>query len=330
MSSMFRAVVLAVALFGAAQTAAAQTAARQPGEYPLTQDSLVNDRIRHGELRGPFEFHSQIFAGTVRRYWVYVPAGYRRRGSDAPNLLVFQDGQRATNPEGSLRIPTVLDNLIAKGDIPPTLGIFITPGNMSAHYPDDLGMRNPDHRAAEYDALSDAYARMLIDELLPEVARTYRFTDDPGRRVIGGTSSGAICAFTVAWHRPDAFANVISMIGSYTSIGYQPANADHGYIPGGDTYPGLIRKSPIRPMRIFLQDGSNDLNNEHGNWFLANQQMLSALQWANAHADAAQIPGPRYDINYVWGDGAHSDQHGGALLPDILRWVWRDQSSALR
>ncbi|MBL8550098.1 MAG: hypothetical protein JNJ73_08925 [Hyphomonadaceae bacterium] len=302
-------------------TARAQT---DSALYPLTQESLPHANIQHGRLTGPFEFHSATFAGTVRRYWVYVPAGYQRRRGPPPNLLVFQDGQRAANPEGSLRIPNVLDNLIAKGDIPPTLGIFITPGNSSARYPDDLGMRNPDHRAAEYDSLGGDYARFLIDELLPEVARTYRFTDDPRRRVIGGTSSGAICAFTVAWHRPDAFANVISLIGSYTSIGYRAASDAGPMLPGGDLYPGLIRKNPIRPIRIFLQDGANDLNNEHGNWFLANQQMLSALEWANANADAHGAPGPRYDVNHAWGEGGHSDAHGGALLPDILRWIWRD------
>ena len=163
---------------------------------------------------------------------------------------------------------------------------------------------------------------MLIDEILPEVSQTYKFTDDPKRRAIGGTSSGAICAWTVAWHRPDAFANVISMIGSYTSIGYHPATATEPMIPGGDTYPGLIRRNPIRPIHIFLQDGTNDLNNEFGNWHLANEQMLSSLQWANANADEKKIPGARYDVRYEWGDGAHSDVHGGWLLPGILRWMF--------
>jgi hypothetical protein len=315
----------AVALVLAAP-AVAQAPVRQPGDYPLTADSLARPYVAHGRLEGPFEFHSRIFAGTVRRYWVYVPAGYDP--ARPPNLLVFQDGQRATNPNGSLRIQNVLDNLIARGDIPPTLGLFVTPGNLSDHYPDNLGMGNPDRRAAEYDSLSDAYARFLIGELLPEVARRWRFTDDPASRAIGGTSSGAICAFTVAWHRPDAFGNVISMIGSYTSIGYTPATADHPMIPGGDLYPGMIRKSPIRRIRIFLQDGSNDLDNEHGNWFLANQQMLAALNWANAHADAIHDPGPRYEIAHAWGDGGHSDAHGGMLLPDILRWLWGPQRGA--
>ena len=317
-------VALLAAMLGFAVPAANAQAPRQPGDYPLTADSLVQPGIARGTLEGPFEFRSRAFEGTVRRYWVYVPAGYDPAGPP-PNLLVFQDGQRATNPQGSLRLPVVLDNLIARGDIPPTLGVFVTPGHLAEHYPDDLGMSNPDHRRQEYDSLDDAYARFLTGELLPEVARRWRFTDDPARRAIGGTSSGAICAFTVAWHRPDAFANVISLIGSYTSIGYAPATADRPMVPGGDLYPGLIRKSPIRPMRIFLQDGSADLDNEHGNWFLANQQMLAALEWANANANAHNDPGPRYDIAHVWGDGAHSDAHGGAILPDILRWIWRDQ-----
>jgi Putative esterase len=200
----------------------------------------------------------------------------------------------------------------------------VTPGNTSDHYPDTLAMGNPNNRAQEYDALSDAYARLLIEELIPEISRTYKITDNPEGRAIGGTSSGAIAAWTVAWERPDQFRKVISLIGSYTSIAYRPARGNQPMIPGGDLYPGLIRKNPIKPIRIFLQDGSNDLSNEHGNWFLANQQMLSSLEYGNASADAKKDAGPRYDINHRWGDGNHSDQHGGTILPEILRWIWRD------
>jgi enterochelin esterase family protein len=250
---------------------------------------------------------------------VYVPAQYT--GATPANVLVFQDGQRATNPEGVLRVPQVLENLIHAGDIPVTIGIFVTPGHRAETYPDNLGMGNPNNRAQEYDSLSDAYSRFLIDELLPEVGKTYRLTDSVDGRAIGGTSSGAICAFTVAWHRPDVFRKVISLIGSYTSIGYRPATATSPMTPGGDLYPTLIRKSPIKPIRIFLQDGSADLDNAHGNWFLANQQMLAAFEFANRNA---KEPGARYDVRHEWGDGAHSDAHGGALLPDILRWMWRD------
>ena len=310
------------ALIGAAQAAEP----RRPGEYPLTIDSIPQPDVKKGELIGPIEFKSKIIPGnTVRRYWIYVPVGYDR--ARPPNLLVWQDAQRALPMNLPLRVHVVLDNLIAKKEIPPTLGVFITPGQRDADkYPDNLGAGNPNNRAAEYDSLTDTYARMLLEELLPEVARRYAFTSDPARRVIGGTSSGAICAFTVAWHRPEAFGNVISFVGSYTSIAYRPATATTPYIPGGDTYPGLIRKSPIRKMRIFLQDGSNDLNNEHGSWFLANQQMLSALNWANATADASTDParknGPRYDVRHEWGDGAHSDAHGGWLLSGIVRWMF--------
>jgi enterochelin esterase family protein len=272
-------------------------------------------------LEGPFLFHSRIIANTVRKYWIFVPAQYTPE--KPASVLVFQDGQRATNPEGSLRVPVVLENLIHRGEIPVTIGIFITPGHTGKAYPGDLGMRNPDHRAEEYDALDDTYARFLIEEMLPEVGKRYRLSSDPEQRMIGGTSSGAICAFTVAWQRPDAFRKVVSMIGSYVSIGYKPAQKGKALVPGGDLYPTLVRKSPLRPLRVFLQDGSNDLDNEHGNWFLANQQLLAALTWANAEADRKQTPGPRYVVKHVWGDGAHSDQHGGALLPDILRWMWQ-------
>lgn len=306
--------------------AAAPSAARKPGDYALSADSLPQPDVPRGRLEGPFLFRSRIIASTVRKYWLFVPAQYK---PERPaSVLVFQDGQRAINPEGALRVPTVLENLIHRGQLPVTIGIFVTPGQLVAPgsnegYPEELGLRNPNHRAQEYDALNDTYARFLIEELLPEVGAKYRLNPDPEEHAIGGTSSGAICAFTVAWQRPDAFRKVISIIGSYTSIGYQPASDGKPMVPGGDLYPGLIRKSPIRPLRIFLQDGSNDLNNEHGDWFLANQQMLSALTWANAQADKEKRPGPRYGIRHVWGDGAHSDQHGGALLPEMLRWLWQ-------
>ena len=286
-------------------------------------DAEVRTSLAHSRMEGPFELHSRVYPGTVRRYWVYVPAGYD--ASRPPNLLLFQDGQRAVNPEGSLRLPAVLDTLIEQKAIPQTLGVFVTPGNVSVRYPDTLGMQNPDHRPEEYDALSDAYARMTLDELLPAVARRWRFSTDPKRRAIGGTSSGAIAAWTVAGRHPDAFGNVISFIGSYTSIGLKLGPDGTPLAYGGDTYPGLIRKSAIRPLRVFLQDGRNDLDNEHGNWFLANQQMLKALEWANAHADAEKHAGPRYDINHAWTEGTHSDADGGSILPDVLRWIWRDQ-----
>ena len=304
--------------------ASAQEAApvRKPGEYPLTADSLPQEGVPKGQLHGPFEWRSSIIRGTVRRYWVFVPAQYK---ADTPaGLFVFHDGQRALNPGGPLRVDRVMENLTHKKDIPVMIGLFITPGNLSHHYPDNLGMSNPNNRAQEYDVLSDSYSRMIIEELIPELKKTYNISDDIEKRVIGGTSSGAICAFTTAWERPDAFRKVISMIGSYVSIGYQPARGNQPMIPGGDLYPTLIRRNPPKNIRIFLQDGSNDLDNPFGNWFLANQQMLAAFNFANTSADRRKLEGPRYDVKHEWGDGQHNDSHGGALLPDILRWMFRD------
>ena len=280
-----RFVVLVLILLGAATTvasaASAQTATRKPGDYPLTPDSLPQDGVPKGRLEGPFEFRSQIIANTVRRYWIYVPAQYT--GETPANVLVFQDGARAINPTGSLRVPQAIETLVFRKEIPVTIGVFITPGQRGDVFPDNVGTGNPNNRAQEYDAVDDTYARFLIDELLPEIGRKYRLTADPARRAIGGTSSGAICAFTVAWHRPDAFRNVISGIGSYVSIGYRAATADQPAKSGGEIYPTWIRRMPIKPLRVFLQDGSNDLDNNWGNWFLANQQ-LTTFEFATVPA----------------------------------------------
>lgn len=287
----------------------------------LTEEHFPKEGVPKGELKGPFEFHSKIIAGTVRQYWLFIPAQYDE--SEPASVLVFQDGHRATNPGGSIRAPQVLENLIAKGDIPVTIGVFITPGNTSEHYPDNLGWGNPNHRAQEYDAMDDRYARFIIEEMLPEVQKEYNLSNDPEQRAIGGTSSGAIAAFTVAWHYPDQFRKVYSTIGSYVSIGFRP---DEDPVKlGGQDYPALIRREPIRPIKIFLQDGINDLDNEWGNWFLANQQMYKAMLYANRIADQNDVEGPRYEVKPVWTDGEHNDQHPGALLPEGLRWLWGNE-----
>lgn len=269
--------------------------------YSLTADSLKQDDVPQGKLEGPFLFQSKIIENTIRRYWVFVPAQYDP--AQPACVLVFQDGARATNPDGVLRVQNVLENLIAKKQIPVTIGIFITPGQRGTEFPDNIGTGNPDNRDREYDVLDDTYARFIIDEMLPEVGKTYNLTHDPAGRTIGGSSSGAICAFTVAWHRPDAFRNVVSMIGSFTDI------------HGGHVYPVMIRLSPRKPIRVFLQDGVNDLRNPDNlkrDWHVQNQKMVAALVEQE------------YDFAYVFGDGGHSDDHGGALLPLMLRWVWRD------
>ncbi len=288
--------------------------AYQPGPEARPQPGVPTGQVtRH-------QWQSRIFAGTTRDYWTYVPAQYDGRTPAA--VMVFQDGAGAVRADGAIRAPVVFDNLIHRGEMPVTIGLFVNPGAFPAV---DQRLPPRSNRSTEYDTLSDRYARFLIEELLPEVGRTLVLTDDPERRAIQGQSSGGICAFTVAWERPDAFRKVVSFIGSFTAIAYRPARGGQPMQPGGDLYPTLIRKTPIKPLRIFLQDGANDLDNSHGHWFLANQQMLAALLWANRNADERTLPGPRYDVRHAWGDGGHTGRHGGAIFPDILRWLWRDQ-----
>ncbi len=230
-----------------------------------------------------------------------MPAQY---SEDKPAaVLVFQDGARAINPEGVIRVPQVLDNLIHKKQIPVTIGIYITPGQRGEEFPDSIGTGNPNNRDLEYDVLNDDYARMVIEEILPEVEKKYNLSENPRERAIGGSSSGAICAFTVAWERPDEFQNVVSFIGSFTNI------------HGGHVYPDLIREADKKPIRIFIQDGVNDLrspDNLERDWHIQNQKMVAAFQEKG------------YDMAYVFGEGGHSDDHGGAMLPEMLRWIWRD------
>lgn len=271
-------------------------AAADPDDYALGPDSMSQPGVPQGRIEGPLEWRSKIFPGTIRQYWVYVPAQYDRPRPAA--VMVFQDGHKYVNTEQEYRVPIVFDNLIHKKQMPVTIGVFINPGHAGDMLPADPWRAS--NRSAEYDTLSEQYASFVIDEILPEVAKKYPLTSDPEMRAIAGASSGGICAFTVAWERPDRFRKVVSHIGSFTNI------------RGGHVYPALIRKSAVRPLRVFLQDGSNDLDNQHGNWPLANQEMAAALKFR------------KYDYTFEYGDGAHTHKHGGAILPDTLRWLWRE------
>ncbi len=268
--------------------------------YKTNPDSLPQEGVPKGRLEGPLLFKSQIFTNTVRKYWVYAPAQYT---PDKPAcVLVFQDGQRATRTNGPLRLPQVMENLIAKKEMPVTIGIFITPGALGDEYVEARN-GNPNNRSVEYDSPGDKYSRFIIEEMLPEVGKSYNLTKDPEGRAIGGTSSGAICAFTVAWERPDQFRKVISCIGSFTDI------------KGGHVYPQLIRESEKKPIRIFLEDTLDDnpnAANPKRDWHLQNKAMVAALQEKS------------YDMTYVFDEGRHSDDHGGSIMPDMLRWIWRD------
>lgn len=265
--------------------------------YQLGHDSMRHDNVPRGKVT-EHVWKSEIFPGTIRRYWVYVPAQYDP--SQPASVMVFQDGHAYVDEAGQFRVPIVFDNLIHAGDLPVVVGIFVDPGHLADGLPEKPGWRpRPENRSFEYDTLSDQYARFLLVELLPEVGRHYALTDDPEQRAICGISSGGICAWTVAWHRPDAFRKVMSHVGSFVNI------------RGGHVYPALIRKTEPKPIRVFLQDGSGDLDNQHGNWPLANQQMAAALKFAG------------YDYRFEFGEGAHNGIHGGAILPDALRWLWR-------
>jgi enterochelin esterase-like enzyme len=303
-------------------------------DYTLGADSQRQEGVPQGKVSKHEWKDSKVFPGTTRDYWVYVPAQYD--GAKSACVMVFQDGGSYVNDKGQFRVPIVFDNLIHKKEMPVTIAILINPGNDPMKNPPPQPgeqrpagrSRGPTNRSFEYDTLSDAYAKFLIDEILPEVAKTYKLSDKPEDRATCGSSSGGICAFTVAWERPDAFRKVVSHIGSFTAIAYRPARDGQPMRPGGDLYPTLIRKNPIKPLRVFLQDGSGDLDNDHGNWFLANQQVLAALNYANAKADRAKSTGPRYDVKHAWGDGAHNGKHGGAIFPDTMRWLWRDHDNA--
>lgn len=245
------------------------------------------------------EWKSKIFEGTLRQYYLYVPAQYD--GSTDANVLVFQDGHAYVDEQGLVRATIVLDNLHAKKEIPLTIGIFLNPGIFTdtIEGTQDWQSKKGSNRSVEYDTLSSKYAEFLEKEILPEVGKNLKLTNDPARRAICGMSSGGICAFTVAWERPDLFKNVISHIGSFTNI------------RGGHVYPALIRKGEKRDLRVFLQDGDQDLDNEHGNWWLGNLQMEKALKYRD------------YDYKFVAGTGGHNGKHGGVILPETLRWIWR-------
>lgn len=277
------------------------TTAVAQNNYEFSPDSLPQVDVPKGRLieASYTSPENSIYPGTVRSYWVYIPSQYD--GSQPAALMVFNDGGGYASENGHTRAPVVFDNLIHKGVIPVTIGVFLNPGTVPPARPHAIARRN---RSYEYDTMSDVYAKFLIEQFLPFVESTHgvRFSTDPDMRGAVGLSTGGIAAFTLAWERPDSFHKVISYIGTYVNI------------RGGDRYPGIIRKtSPIgRPLRVFLQDGENDLDNNHGNWPLANRSMAAALEYMG------------YEHKLVIGRGTHSGNHGGSIFPDAMRWLWQD------
>lgn len=264
--------------------------------YSEDSASVEHSGVPKGEvLKFTFE-KSKIFPGTWREYWVYIPAQYKPEKPAC--LYVNQDGIQ-------WNAPIVFDNLIYQKEMPVTIGIFINPGVVKAA--DSSTALNRFNRSFEYDGLGDAYVRFILEEILPEVekqkttdGRIIKISNSGNDHAIGGSSSGAVCAFTAAWERPNSFSRVFSAIGTYVGL------------RGAEKYPTLIRKYEPKPLRVFLQDGSNDLNIYAGDWWKANETMERALLFSG------------YEVNHVWGQGQHNGKHGTAIFPEAMRWLWKN------
>ncbi len=290
--------------------------------YEWKPESLRQEGVPQGKLTQmpPFKSTGQ-YPGTVRDWWVYVPARYSETG-DPAKLIVFTDGGGYCHGDGNAAI--VLDNLIHAKKIPVSIAVFINPGVIPAASEGKQEIRN---RSNEYDTCTAQYATFLDEEMLPVVRKQYRISDKPEDHVICGASSGGSCAFTAAWHRTDLFQKVISFVGSFCDfrgINDYPSRKNNtipldqfGPWKTAHDYPGLIRKEvPPKPLKVFLQDGDNDLDNKLGNWFLNNERMAAALAYSG------------YDFWFVTGHGIHSSRHGKAVLPDALVWIWNSEPAA--
>ncbi|MFZ9682694.1 MAG: alpha/beta hydrolase-fold protein [Cephaloticoccus sp.] len=263
--------------------------------FPLGPDSLPQPGVPRGRVEARTLDSSRVFPGTVRDYWVYVPAQYR--ASRPACVLVVQDGH-AHLFGGRWNLAVVLDNLIHQRAMPVTIGVFINPGKVPAAR---AGGAERDNRSLEYDTPGDRYARFVLEEILPEVARDYLLRTDGNSRAIFGGSSGGMCALNAAWSRPDAFQRVVSEVGSFTPM------------RGGHDFAAQVRLTAPKPLKVFLQGGADDLDVVNGHWWTANLEMLAALSYAG------------YDVNHVWHERAgHNEYHCNMVAPDALRWVWSD------
>jgi enterochelin esterase-like enzyme len=294
------ALILAIASIGVAEAQRGRPAEpNYDAFYELGPDSLVRRGVPKGEISAPFKLATEVFPGVEHDVWVYVPAQYDPAAE--VSLMVFNDGATYLQADGYYRAVNVLDNLIYRREIPVMIAAFIDPGEMVA---DGTSVRQE-----QYDPIDDRYSRVIVDELLPRLYADYNISRDPDRHGIAGWSSGAIAAFTVAWQRPDQFRKVLSGIGTFVDLA------------GGHVYPERVLASEKKPIRIFMIDGRNDnrgLNADgeydaNRDWFSQNVRLKNAL------VDKG------YDVNYAWGMGVHSHDMGGAMLPEMMRWLWRDQ-----
>jgi enterochelin esterase-like enzyme len=283
----------------------------QPGVPPGT----LSDKIVHT---------SKIYGGMKADYWIYVPAQYDAKTPAA--LMVFQDGEGYSHRDGNNPVLNVVDNLIAAKKIPLMICVFINPGDISDSpgtptykfvkgYSDKWKRNLKDSmRSTLYDTVSDRYVRYLRDEILADVGAKYNLRKDAYSRAITGLSSGGICSFNAAWQMPDQFGRVISWIGSFESIQW---HEDPAVTDGGQDFPDKVLREDKRNIRVWLQDGSEDLDNEHfGNWPLANLRMANALKRRE------------YDYHFSFGKGTHNSGHGASEFPVEMIWLWRDYDPA--
>jgi sugar lactone lactonase YvrE len=267
-------------------------AAQGPVDYSLGTDSQQQASVPRGTVTEHTLAPGRFFPGTPHHYQVYVPAQY---DANRPiPFMIFLDGSGYAG--NNVRVPVVLDNLIARRDVPAMAAIFIDPGVMPARSDQ---AQNRYERIFEYDSLTPRFANFLVDELIPEVGRTIKLSNDPNDRGIAGISTGGVGAFVAAWNRPDQFRRVITWVGSF------------GNFRGADRLPGLIRRTEPRPIRVFMQTGRQDLVNYAGSWYLENPRMAAALEFAGN------------DVRIELGEDGHSNRHGASMLPDTLRWLWR-------
>ncbi len=291
--------LLAGAVFLAATTLfAADSPGRKPGEYSLGPDSLPQEGVPHGKLEGPLLFHSQIITNTVREYWIFVPAQYT---PDKPAcVMVFSGWRRSRFHQWPSARPPGDDNLIAKKEMPVTIGIFITPGIRGDKFIQGGGGKL-NTRSFEYDSLTDLYARFLCEGNAARGGQALQLDEGPRRARDCRPEQRRNLRVYRRMGTPRPVSQSLQRRRQLYRHCLPPGarRATHG--TRGDLYPTLIRNNPIKPLKVFLEDGTNDLNNMRGNWFLANQQMLSALEWANSNADEQHTPGPRYQVNHNWG-----------------------------
>lgn len=276
--------------------------------YKLGPDSMPMDGVPKGEIKGPFTLPSQAYPGTQHTYWVYIPAQYDPKVP--ASLMILNDGQAFMNANGDVRAQNVFDNLIYRRELPVMLGVFINPGrrpDQPEPNPSEWGDKTT-NRPTEYNSVDDKYAKVVVDELMPVLYKDYSISKSPDQHGIGGASSGGIAAFTVAWERPSDFRKVLTIVGSFTNL------------RGGHVYSDLVRKADKKPLRVVMQDGRNDNRalrpdgtyDEKRDWFANNVKLMRALTEKG------------YEVSYTWGIGKHGQKQGGAIFPEMMRWLWRD------